>query len=250
MLNGLQMAEELEAYDWVVIVSGQDFPVVPLVEWEGRVASSGANALVRRHFEVGTRLHWGRRRSGVRIDLVRYTHKYWRLGARKARRHDGLRHAVRWRLERFALNLAPLLAFHEHPASGSVIGIRRLTVPPPAAWPPVKASQWIALDRKAVRHVLDAAGQPEISRPWSRTYIPEEGYIQTILYRAPDLNVVDQSVSIDLFDPPGVKHPAIVTTANLPSLLDRARQQDAAFLRKFDESEPDAIDAAERAGTV
>jgi hypothetical protein len=245
VLDGFAAIEGLGPHDWVVVVSGQDFPLVDLDVWEARVASSGANALVLRSASVGHRLRWGRHRNAPSVHLTRYTHRYVRLPNLLPLPEGRFRRRYRKALRRLWSNTAPVLSYQGRPGNAGLLGIRRRAHPPAPAWPPVKGSQWIAFDRRAIEHVIRADRDARIRGPWSKSYIPDEAYFQTLLCNEPTLHVLDRPVSMSLWPDPGLSHPATITTALLPQLLEDARATDAAFGRKFDDAEPGPLEQLE-----
>jgi hypothetical protein len=234
-------------YEWVVTISGQCFPVVDLAAWERHVADSRAHALVLQFGGIGDgRLRFGRRRSAGNRRLSRYTHNHWHLPPVLPSRDGPLRRFYRRVLQRIAVNLSPIVDYTGHPDGGSVIGVRRVHQPIPDSWPPIAGSQWNAVDREALQHLLAVSRSRQVSRAWKKTHIPDEGMIPSILHAAEHLVVVDRPVSSALFEPLNNRHPVTVTPERLDELEALARASGAPFLRKFDQAIAGTLDEMER----
>lgn len=231
--------------DWVAVISGQDFPARDLEAWEADVRTSGANAVIR-HLRIADRMSWGRRRNGWGQVLARYEHRQFRLPPPR-RQRGPLAKKVRWGLQWTISNLGPIVSFVPTPDGGTAIGIRRLRSPFSPGFPCRKGSQWLALDRAATRHLLQADRSSGLRQVYENSLIPDESYIQTILGNASHLRVEDRAVTADLFIPSSNPHPERITCESLPRLLAVADETGAGFVRKVDqETAIEAIEELER----
>lgn len=169
--------------DLVVLVSGQDYPVRGLADWEAEVIASGTwvgNATPLRYT-----FHWGRRHGEGQDELTRYTHRWFQTPF--ARRGIRLRGASGDRLRRvraaLALRLEPILSVRVVSRGRGVFwGVRRRT-PFSAERLCHFGSQWLALPRPLLDRLLDEDLAPgsRLRRFYRRTIIPDESALVTPL---------------------------------------------------------------------
>src|SRR5215213_846136 len=78
---------------------------------------------------------------------------------------------------------------------------------------------WLSASRKAVVHLLrqHSDGSP-LARRYERSFIPEESYFHTLLGNAPDLRIANDSKRYTDWSE-GRRHPKTLTVADLPRLL-------------------------------
>lgn len=172
----------------VVLVSGQDYPVRRLVDWETEVlaAAGWVGTAEKLHYEP----HWGPRRGEGQDTLTRYTHRWFqtplarrgiRLSGRVGRSLRRLRGAV-------ALRAEPVLSVRVVTRGRGVYwGIRRRT-PFSSEQPCYYGSQWVALPRAELDRLLgeDLAPGSRLRQFYRGTVIPDESTLVTPLsWRAP-----------------------------------------------------------------
>lgn len=199
-------------YDWLVYLSGQDYPVLPLAESERRLAAA----------EVDGHLTWidavapsreGRRRQG----RLRYFYRY----------RDLPRLAPALRVLRRANGLQPW--WHVHLTYGPRFGVRARRTPFGPALRPCWGSQWTTLRRAAAETVAAAARGPLAD--WFRhTVCPDEAFAQTVLVNDPRFRLVNDNLRYA--DVAGAKdgHPRVLRLADGPMLAAGGY----AFARKLD----------------
>jgi len=242
-LRALAEARRRDDPSMVVLISGQDYPIRPLAEWEAQVLATGgwvgtAEAL---HYTP----HWGRRRGEGRDELTRYTFRWFRtplarfdirIGGRAGRMLRRVRGAI-------ALRLEPILGVRVvRRGRGVHWGIRRRT-PFTADRPCFSGSQWLALCRPELDRLLDEDLAPgsRLRRFYRRTIIPDESALVTPLaWRSPPADlppVTDVTWDVELDQP---------TTCTLDD-LDRLVSSGSAFCRKIDPvASADLLDALDR----
>ena len=167
----------------VVLISGQDYPVRRLDEWEAEVLA--AESWVGTAEELRYSPHWGRRRGEGRDELTRYTHRWFQTPlARRGVRFRGpfgqlsrrVRHAV-------ALRTEPALSVRIVARGRGVFwGIRRPTPFTPER-PCFYGSQWLALRRPELDRLLDEdlAHGSRLRRFYRHSIIPDESALVTPL---------------------------------------------------------------------
>ncbi|GAA2032755.1 hypothetical protein GCM10009819_16010 [Agromyces tropicus] len=235
--------------DLVCLVSGRDYPVRRLDEWEAEAVAAGG--WIGEARELHYTPHWGRRRGEGDDQLTRYTYRWFRSPAARLGLRPGAGAANRlWRRIRgaVALRAEPLLGVRVVTRGrGLHYGVRRLRTPFSDERPCFGGSQWIALGRPELDRLLDedlAAGSP-LRRLYRRSVIPDESALVTALsWNAPPngmppVTQVQWDVAED--------RPTTRTLADLEAL----RASGSPFCRKVDPRESaelmDALDRVTRA---
>ncbi|HWE13266.1 MAG TPA: beta-1,6-N-acetylglucosaminyltransferase [Solirubrobacteraceae bacterium] len=220
--------------DWIVLISGQDYPVRRLDEWELELLGGEWDAIV-----PAERLGDGRfglRPRETRDGLVmRYTHRWYRLPQlgvvpRLPRR---LVKAVRAVWYRYLYGLQALVTLNELPrAHGWMLGVRRHRVPWSREVASYKGEQWMALSRRALAVSLDGEWARSWQRYFATTLVPDEAYFPTVLVNERSVRVNRRQISwlrwnTDVNKP----HPVTLDRASLAEAVESG----APFARKFDE---------------
>lgn len=155
-------------FDWLVYLSGRDYPVRPVAEIERSLAATPEDGLLRHWAFDAPDNPWGSRRTHRRYDF-----RYRRLP-------DGLRTPLK--LARPLLHLAGRelsLTYGVHlgtPARPPLFG------PGFRGW---GGLQWHSLRRAAVEYVVELTRtRPEIVQAFRQTLVPDEAYVQTVLLNA------------------------------------------------------------------
>ncbi|MTB72251.1 hypothetical protein GGG17_09765 [Arsenicicoccus sp. MKL-02] len=213
---------ELECYaaalrlfdpDYVVLVSGQDYPIADLAAWERRVAQRGADAMLALHDP-----------DPVTVDNT------WRIvrGPALPRPLHRAAVAVAWRITlaargRLYLNDSPKRADHRWWIGVPRRGERRLVR---------KASQWKVLSRHAVEVLLQHYRQdPQERAFFASCKVPDELYVASTLTAA-GVDVAEAPTTFTHFPEDG-SSPEWLT----PQHVREAREAGPPFARKL---HPDA----------
>jgi hypothetical protein len=209
--------------DWVVFVSGQDFPIRGLGEWEATLTGD----LVGDARPVSFEPRWGVGRSRGDHHALRCMYRYARLPSAAGGP------ALHW----VARPFQPAIDVRVLPrGSGLYVGARRSLngIQPWWGFPS------IALSRRATDRVLEAVdGRERVVRHFRRALLPEESFIHTLVGNDPALTVDDQPITYAQFRGHG-SHPKDLTVEDLPE----AFAAETPFARKF--SDMAVVDAAER----
>jgi hypothetical protein len=194
-------------WDWMVLLSGQDYPVRPVAEIEGALHSADVDAFIRFAPVPPRRM----RRGGVDEFARRYAYR-WRPGSPALARLD------------------PLIQARALP-SGTYVGF-----PATPPLPVFHGSDWFSLSRRAVETVL-ATPEPVVDH-FLHTIIPTEAFVHTVLANS-GLRLANQHRRYAVFDPPSSPSPRVFGLADVDALL----ASGADFARKFDDVRVlDAID--------
>lgn len=227
-LEALERVQREWAPSWTVLISGQDYPVLDLLQWEQEVAASRADAFVA---------------PTTNLQRVRHTHHWTMLPS-----VEGLPRLVRrgltiawWRL---AAPLQRSVIFYRPPRGGRWLVAVRRPRDPFAAAPYEQASQWLTLSARAVDELLRAdAADPDRRQLFRTTRIPDESYLQTLLVHHAGLHVERRPTTWVRFVG-GEPSPRVVTTAD----VDEVAKAGTPFARKIDPStDPDPRDVFDSA---
>jgi len=199
-------------FDWMVTLSGQDYPIRPLAAIEHDLATGGYDGYVE-----GAPVEpppWTRARVDEFTSRYFYRHRPIRRPGARARRAVA---AAR-----------PLLVMREMPW-GVLLG-RRCRVPFSRTFPCRRGSDWLSLSRHAIEAVVRAArSRPGLVRHYRRTVLPTESFPQTVLHATPGLRLSTATRRFTSWAH-GSLHPDVLRLAD----LERIVTSGADFARKFD----------------
>jgi hypothetical protein len=210
-------------YDWLVYLSGQDYPVRPLAGSEALLAASPYDGYLTWIDAAGPSSE-GRRRQG----RLRYEYQYrdvaW--GAPALAALHALNGVQPW--------------FHVHRTYGPRLGVRARRTPFGPGLRPYWGSQWTTLRRACAERVAEAArGGGPLARYFARTVCPDEAFAQTVLVNDPRFRLANDNLRF--VDVRGSRdgHPRALGLADGPALLAGGY----AFARKIDPAaDPDLRD--------
>lgn len=228
LLRCLRWIDEHLEYDWVIHLSGADFPLRPLRELEERLATEGKDAYLI-HDRLGTTEEArGRREEAYR----RYFYQYYQLP--RLRLSRGLpapaRAALRRRAERLKAVPAGMYVKPLPRGQGVRVGRRSRRGLFRGDYACYKGSLWVALSRRAVCRYFHALhDRPEIYRYYARTINPDESITATVLANDPTVRLDPDSLRYTNWVP-GRPHPEVLTTADLDAMLASGKY----LARKFD----------------
>jgi hypothetical protein len=154
VLRAIDWVRERADFDWLVLLSGQDYPIRPVAEIEAGLAAAEVDAFIQTAPVAPLRL----RRGEVEEFTRRYRYR-WR--------------PVSERLVAPLARAAPLVQVRRLP-SGAYAGF-----PARAPLEPFHGSDWFTLSRRAVDAVLGAP--PAVTDHFLHTIVPTEAYVHTVL---------------------------------------------------------------------
>ena len=208
--HGSQLAAILRAFawlrsyewDWLVLLSGQDYPVRPVKQIEAELLAAPFDAFIR-HKPIPPRVL---RRGAVDEFARRYTYRW-----RKLKGSDP-----------FRFRLDPFVQVRTLP-SGTYVG---LPARPPL--PVFHGSDWFSLSRRAVDAVL--AAPEDVVDHFLHTIIPTEAFVHTVLANS-GLRLANDHRRYAVFDPPSSPSPRVFGLEDVDEVL----ASGADFARKFDD---------------
>ncbi len=208
-----QLSEEIDP-DWIAVVSGQDYPLRRLTDFERHLAESSHHALLGDIWELDLSTE---PQAPVREFYLRYRY-----------RHYAPPRAVAGLLARVLGRRAYL---RELPAG---LGVRLGVKPRRHPFGPELrchvCSDWLTLERRAVRAVLRfAREEARVMAHYRRTIIPSESLFATVLANDPRISIGPAPRLLGFED--GAPHPRTFGADDLEHLLASGMH----FARKFDE---------------
>ncbi|MCB7137047.1 beta-1,6-N-acetylglucosaminyltransferase [Cellulosimicrobium marinum] len=210
--------------DWSVLVSGEDWPVRDLAGFEDELRTSGADAVLRSRPVRRARAEDGRHPLAW-DETRRYGARWFVVPRPSAAPVARVADAVTRRLEERFGHRDAYPAAMQLWGRGYAVALRRAPFPEPG-WTLHKGDQWMALGSAAREAAL--AASPAVLRHFSRTLVPDESFLQSVLHNTPGLVVHDRRTTYapwERFD----RLPHLVLR---PEDLDAARRSRAAFARK------------------
>jgi hypothetical protein len=202
--------------DWLMLLSGQDYPLRPLSQVEKRLAASEHDAYLGTAWRLET----------AAPPPPPAEEFFLRYGYLHLKAPPGLGWLPR-RLRRLAY-------FRDRPRR---VGIRRPRLPfrdDLRCW---VSSDWPTLDRNALETVLRTARhERRLMRHYDRTVAPTESFFATALMNAPGLSVSHDDRRFVRFQP-GAPNPDVLGSNDLEEL--KASRAD--FARKFDAGRDERI---------
>jgi hypothetical protein len=209
-----RLAERGVAYDWLVYLSGQDYPIRPLPAIEDELAASDYDGYLR----------W----------------RDARLPSREGRKRQGrLRYDYRWReLPRAAPLLRALRLlngvqslWHVHFTYGPRLGVRAFRSPLRGAFRPYVGLQWTTLRRACAEQVARVAREDAVLRDhFEHTICPDEAFAQTVLVNDGRFRLCNDPRRYTDFRNSADGRPRVLCMADLPALTGGGDH----FARKFD----------------
>jgi len=228
-LDVTRWAVERAPFDWLVWISGQDYPLGRLEAFEAQLAQSGADASFR-HFSAAGHPGWPAREG-----IQRYECRHFALprmpGFHRLPRtvRDSLDSLRRWCNETQGLMVM-------RPRRLGVpmrLGIRWPFTPFSASWPCIGGWSWLNLNVRCVSRIHEfVAARPDVVAYYRHTHCPDESFLHTVVVNTPGLRIdVNPFRHVSWGNRLFPTHPLCVTRG---PLLDAAIASGMPFARKFD----------------
>jgi hypothetical protein len=214
-LRGARHALAAAPFDWLVTLSGQDYPLRPVAELEAFLAATGRDGFIEGAAVAVPPL--AHRLAGRADEFARRYLYRWRAVAPGARR-------------RAATAAWPRRLQRDLPDGRLLVGTPRLRLPFDAAFRCYRGADWVTLSRRAVVAAVAAAdARPDLVAHYRATVLPTESFLHTLLHNDPGLDLSHDYARFTRWRP-GSAHPEVLTRADLEAL----RASPAFFARKFD----------------
>jgi hypothetical protein len=223
------MREHLD-FDWMVLLSAQDYPIKPLAGLADDLTRDGADAV------FGARLICKMPMANRLMMQRRYFFQY---RPAEVSWPNWLPDSVRDILRRSTCistralnNLQPLFKIYQlTDRTPYRFGWRSFNTPYGKNRPCWHASQWFALSRNALEYVLDyMADHPEYLNHYRGTLVPDESMLATLVFNSPNLRVANRDVTYTRWANSMASHPDIFQANDFGELAAASQY----FARKFD----------------
>ncbi|HEY0510548.1 MAG TPA: beta-1,6-N-acetylglucosaminyltransferase [Thermoanaerobaculia bacterium] len=208
------LERERISYDWLVNLTGQDYPVRPVAAIEAFLGGATCDGFIDFWDVRSSASPWSWRKA-----RARYWYRYWRLSPQAEPVLRALRPLTRF------------LPLHVYLDYGALLGVRALRTPfhqgfrCHGGWP------WFSLPRRTVLYLRDfLAAHPEVVRHYRGTVIPEESIVPTVLVNSGRFELVNDSHRYIDYSRAVKGAPRTLTVADLPALASGRYH----FARKFD----------------
>lgn len=226
-------------FDWLILLSAQDYPIKPLRGLADHLSSSGADALLRAA-PIQDLASAAARRDRRRRYLYQY--RPVRIASAHARPPGDLRTAVRARAGGLVdvLNTAqPFVQVYKYPDGMPWrIGVRARAVPFTETEPCWFGAMWWGLSRRAAARLLaSSSSRPEMLDYYRNTVVPDESVIATILSNDSSVNILSEDVHYTRWTGGKSGHPDVFGIADFVELSSAPQF----FARKFDPASDAAI---------
>lgn len=213
--------------DWVVSLTGQDYPLRPVRAIEADLAASTGDGYLECFDVLGPDCPWPRHRTESR-----YLFEHRHLLALT----PGLARALRPVM--LVNRVQPWVRVHT--AYGLTVGLRSAAAQA-AGLTRYGGSAFMTLRWRAALELLRLGSDPELVRLFRRALSPEESFAQTVLRNHTDLDLVDDPRRFWDFTVTRANHPRTLGLGD----VERALASGADFGRKFDDHAVlDRLDAA------
>ena len=175
-------------FDWLIFLSGQDYPIKPLTEIEKFLVKTKYDGFID-HFlakDSSQKTTPGGLRWKKAIGLRRYFYRYYKLAPAP---NEKLIPRIRSVNNKLINSWQPLIKLMLN-KSGVHVGIRCFSTPFSPEFQCYVGSQWWTLSARCIQYIYDFVNRnPAYVKYCQKTLIPDESFFQTILLNHPQLNI-------------------------------------------------------------
>ena len=213
-------------FEWLIFLSGQDYPIKPLTEIEEFLEKSEYDGFMD-HFLAknpsGKRTDGGLKWKKA-IGLRRYFYHYYKLAPAPS---EKLIARLRSLSNSLINNWQPLVKLMLN-KSGVYLGIRCFSPPFEPQFQCYVGSQWWTLSDRCIHYIHDFVNQnPAYVKYYQKTLIPDESFFQTILLNHSQLRILSDNKRYICW---GKDTPVTLGVKDFDSLVNSNQH----FARKFD----------------
>jgi hypothetical protein len=195
------LAERAVDFDWLIYLSGQDYPTLPLAQAEAFLAESGRDGFLSYWDVRAATGFWGKSERGIR----RYFYQYGPAPSWAGRWLKG-GNSLQSRL-------------HLHTAYGPRLGVRAQPAPFTEGFPCYAGDQWHALSRPCVDYLRTALARDGALVEYFRaTICPCEALVQTLLVNSRRFNLANDSLRYVDWTGSRDGRPRVLTEADFPAI--------------------------------
>jgi len=202
------------AYDWLVNLTAQDYPVTPVAGIERFLADTTHDGFVRSWDVLGPDSPWSKRKA-----KARYWHRFRLLPPGS----DRLLRPLRW-----ITRITPLQFYFDY---GPWVGVRLLRTPFRNDFRCMGGRSWWTLRHDVVRYLREfLAARPDVVAHYRGTITPEESLVPTVLRASRRFDLVNDDLRYIDYSHAIKGSPRTLTVADVP-MLAAGRYH---FARKFE----------------
>ncbi len=199
-------------FDWLIYISGQDYPTQPLSEIEEFLAKTEYDGFIR---------YWDIASRSAQNNFRRYFCQYYRFP------EWTLWFLKKFKIISFIQKVIPLQFYSSY---GSIVGLPAKSTPFNEKFICYRGYQWHTLSRKCVHFIKNFIdSNPALVKYYKRTVAPDESFIQTILLNSNLFKLCNEHKRYFEF-PAGDSHPRILTDKDYSTITNGSFH----FARKFD----------------
>jgi hypothetical protein len=227
VLLALRWATARVAFDWVVLLSGQDYPVRSPESIDAFLGASSFDVYasaspVQPNPETG----WTPTAEGTLTR--RYFYRWYTIPLLRAGPQSLTGKAIRYASFR-ATARQPFIGMFPFPDATMRFGYRTRRAPFSEAFRCFKGSQWFAASRHAVDTLLTAVENRPLVGHYRRAVIPDESFMQTVWENDPAVRVCSNDLRFQRWTAQS-PHPDVLTSDQMGEALASGKH----FARKFD----------------
>ena len=237
------MLDNLDGFDWVVLLSEQDYPIAPLAQLKARLESADCDALL-----PGERADQVEDLNARRDTILRYGYEYRTMpstgiaGRLPARLKHVLRRARVFAYSRIG-DVQKRVHFYFFPEALDLptkLGVRLPQLGYRPDFPAWFHPAWFALSRRAVECVVQyVEAHPDYVRYAARTIIPLESATGSILFNDPSITTIWSVIHYVRFSDPASGRPDVFDLDDVDELVNSGHF----FARKFPLGDAAVLDA-------
>lgn len=227
-LDAIDWLEEKNVpYDWLVNLTAQDYPVIPVTAIERFLGSATCDGFVRWWDVLGPDSPWSERKA-----KARYWHRFRLLPPGSER----LLRPFRW--------ITKVTPFHFYFDYGPWVGVRRMTTPFREGFRCLGGRSWWTLRHDAVLYFREFLKlRPDVVGHYRGTIAPEESLVPTVLVASRRFELVNDDLRYIDYSRAIKGSPRTLSVADVPMLAAGGFH----FARKFDLSvDREVLDVIDR----
>ena len=206
--------------DWIVLLSGQDYPVRRVSEVRNLLSKSSADV----HLTILHKILPGAHDGDLRWWHARYYFRWWTLPRTPSFLPASFRRRRQNVQYRMSMGQRWVFLWTTPRESGTHVGYRRRRTPFSLSYPCWTGQQWLAASRHALSILeRELEDRPDIPRLYRRSVIPDESMIQTLLMNAPTVTCTEPNLTYQRPAGAGGAHADNLTLDDLPALIASGR---------------------------
>ena len=204
-------------FDWLIFLSGQDYPIKPLAEIEQFLEQTEYDGFMEYYLAKSSQES---PRNSMSKFWRRCFYQYYKLSSAP---NPKVAHFIGQKINRHQ----PLINLQTH-KSGVYLGIRCFSTPFNSEFMAYTGSQWHTLSYRCIQYIHDFVNaNPAFVKYYQKTLIPDEYFFQTILINNPQMKILNDNKRYIFWD---TNCPTTLSIQDFDCLI--ASNQH--FARKFD----------------